>query len=216
MTAYGGIKKNEKLNILVILRSFLLSEALCRTVSREMNGYKAYPTQTAHSAPDLKPDLILVDIASLNQALYLRWPDSRVLLIDTGLSEEETVSLMRSYKLYGVISPDAGLPQLKKALSVILDGQIWIDNAKLKAILHGNNTKEAGVVDGKLSRKESQIVELVAEGYKNKEIASMLFLSEQTVKSHLGRIFKKMHVTNRSQLVSLTIKRRTTGQLSPL
>lgn len=213
MTAYGGSKKNEKMNILVIMKSFLLCEALCRSISREMNGYKAFSSQTA---PDLKPELILVDFASLNQALFLRWPDSRVLLIDTGLSEEETISMMRSYKLYGVISPDAGLQQLKKALSVIQDGQIWIDNTKLKAILHGNNGRDPGPVGEKLSKKENQIVELVAEGYKNKEIASMLFLSEQTVKSHLGRIFKKMHVTNRSQLVSLTIKRRISGQQSRL
>jgi len=60
----------------------------------------------------------------------------------------------------------------------------------------------------KLTAKESQIVELVVEGFKNREIASRLFLSEQTIKSHLGRIFRKLQVRNRSQLVSMIFKSR--------
>jgi DNA-binding NarL/FixJ family response regulator len=216
MTAYGEIKKHEKVNVLVSLKSFLLCEALCKSVSREMNGYKAFPAHSLQTTADFRPNLLLVDSANLNQGLYLKWPDGRVLLIDTGLSEEEAVSLMRSYKLYGVISLDAGLHQLKKALDVIQDGQIWIDNTRLKAILHGSGSGCPAAKDEKLSKKENQIVELVSEGFKNKEIASMLFLSEQTIKSHLGRIFKKMNVTNRSQLVSLTIKRKTSGQQSRL
>jgi DNA-binding NarL/FixJ family response regulator len=216
MTAYGENKKHEKVNILVSLKSFLLCEALCKTVSREMNGYKAFPAHALQTSADFSPHLVLVDSGNLNQGLYLRWPDGRVILIDTGLPEEEAVSLMRSYKLYGVISLDAGLHQLKKALDVIQDGQIWIDNTKLKAILHGSGSSGPAAKDEKLSKKENQIVDLVSEGYKNKEIASMLFLSEQTVKSHLGRIFKKMNVTNRSQLVSLTLKRKTSDQQSRL
>ncbi len=194
------------MSLLVAMRSFLLSEALCKSMSREFNGYKAFTCYSMQSAGDVRPDLILLDSANLNQGIYEKWPDIKVLLIDTGLSEEDIVNLMRSYKLDGVISLDTSLLQLKKALNVIKDGQIWIDNTKLKAILHGKNQKVTGGISDILSKKEKRIVELVADGYKNKEIASMLFLSEQTIKSHLGRIFKKMKIRNRSQLVSLTIK----------
>ncbi len=214
MIASGENKKHEKVNILVSLKSFLLCEALCKAISRDMNSYTAFPSHAVKISADLRPELILVDVANVNQGLYHRWPGSRVLLIDTGLSEEETVCLMRSYRLYGVISLDAGLHQLKKALDVILDGQIWIDNTRLKAILHGSVAGCLAVKEDNLSKKENQIVELVSEGYKNKEIAAMLFLSEQTIKSHLGRIFKKMNITNRSQLVSLTIKRKISSQQS--
>ncbi len=216
MPAYRGTKKPAKLEVLVSLRSLLFCEALCRILNREMNGYKALASQNIQSVEDFKPDLILADFANLSQGLFLKWPDSRVLLIDTGLPEEDTISLMRSFKLYGVVSPEADLQQLKKAMHVIQDGQIWIDNTRLKAILHGKNSDDVGGAVEKLSDKEAQITELVAEGYKNKEIASMLFLSEQTVKSHLGRIFKKMNITNRSQLVSLTIKNKISNHQSRL
>ncbi|HET6419169.1 MAG TPA: response regulator transcription factor [Geobacteraceae bacterium] len=194
------------------MRSFLLSEALCKSMGREFNGYKAFTCYSMQNAGDFSPDLILVDFANLNQGIYEKWPDIKVLLIDTGLSEEDIVNMMRSYKLDGVISLDTSLLQLKKALNVIKDGQIWIDNTKLKAILHGRNPKISDGISDILSKKEKRIVELVADGYKNKEIASILFLSEQTIKSHLGRIFKKMKIRNRSQLVSLTLKNEILGQ----
>lgn len=212
MSILGDTKKHSQMNLLVAMRSFLLSEALCKSMSREFNGYKAFTCYSMQTAGDFCPDLILVDFANLNQGLYEKWPDAKVLLIDTGLSEEDIVSLMRSYKLDGVISLDTSLLQLKKALNVIKDGQIWIDNTKLKAILHGRNSKMSSGISDILSKKEKRIVELVADGYKNKEIASILFLSEQTIKSHLGRIFKKMKIRNRSQLVSLTLKNEILGQ----
>jgi DNA-binding NarL/FixJ family response regulator len=208
MTAYSGPKKSVKINIMVSLKSLLLCEALCKALGREMNGYKMLAAPALQPPADFRPDLILVDFVNLRQSLILKWPDSKILLIDTGLPEEDTANLMCSYKLFGVISPEEDFQQFRKALHVIQDGQIWIDNAKLKAILHGKNVSTGGGMVESLSKKETQIIELVAEGYKNKEIAAMLFLSEQTIKSHLGRIFKKIHVTNRSQLVSLTIKNK--------
>ena len=212
MSIPSETKKQPHLSMLVALRSFLLSEALCKSMSREFNGYKAFTCYSIQSIGDFRPELVLVDSANLNQGIYEKWPDVKVLLIDTGLSEEDIVNLIRSYRLDGVISLDTSLLQLKKALNVIKDGQIWIDNAKLKAILHGRKPIVAGGMSEVLSKKEKRIVELVVDGYKNKEIASILFLSEQTIKSHLGRIFKKMKIRSRSQLVSLTIKNEILGQ----
>jgi DNA-binding CsgD family transcriptional regulator len=53
-----------------------------------------------------------------------------------------------------------------------------------------------------LSPKEREIAHLVCQGLTNKEIAVKLSLSEQTVKAHLNRVFKKFNISNRSQLVS--------------
>ena len=155
-----------------------------------------------------EPDVILVDHECLQHNSLQCWPEGKVLLIDTGLQEEEIIHLMHIHKLYGVFSLDSDLQQLKKAIAVINSGQIWIDNERLKVLLHGTDNARPATAVEKLSNKESQIVELVVEGFKNKEIASRLFLSEQTIKSHLGRIFRKMQVKNRSQLVSMIFKER--------
>lgn len=191
------------MNVLILVRIPLYAEALCRSFASEEDGFEA---RCLAQAECFQPDVILVDNDCLHRNTHQDWPVGKVLLIDTGLSEEEIISLIRNHKLYGVFSLEADFQQLKKAISVIHDGQIWIDNERLKTILHGFDNGKADNSVEKLSNKENQIVELVAEGYKNREIASMLFLSEQTIKSHLGRIFRKMQVKNRSQLVSMIIR----------
>jgi DNA-binding NarL/FixJ family response regulator len=196
------------MKVLVVMKNILFSHALCTVLSLEANDYQAQ-TCLLHEANDsFEPDVILVDHECLQHNGLQIWPEAKILLIDTGLQEEEIIHLMRLHKLYGVLSRDSDLQQLKKAIAVINGGQIWINNERLKVLLHGMDTTNPGLSVKKLTAKESQIVELVVEGFKNREIASRLFLSEQTIKSHLGRIFRKLQVRNRSQLVSMTFKSR--------
>ncbi|MNI60759.1 Transcriptional regulatory protein DegU [compost metagenome] len=57
-----------------------------------------------------------------------------------------------------------------------------------------------------ISPREEEVLELIVDGKTNKEIASALFISEHTVKNHLSRIFNKMNVTDRSQIIALIYK----------
>ena len=190
------------------MRNILLSQALCTVLSLEANDYQAQTCHRHETNDSFEPDVILVDHECLQHNGLENWPEAKILLIDTGLQEEVIIHLMRRHKLYGVLSRDADLQQLKKAIEVINGGQIWINNERLKVLLHGMDTARPNTSVEKLTAKESQIVELVVEGYKNREIASRLFLSEQTIKSHLGRIFRKLQVRTRSQLVSMICKNR--------
>lgn len=196
------------MKVLVAMRNNLFAHALCKVLSLEANDYHAQICRHHETHEAFEPDVILVDHECLQHNGLPMWPEAKILLIDTGLREEEILHLMRTHKLYGVLSHDSDLQKLKKAMEVINSGQIWINNERLKVLLHGMNTARPGTSVEKLTAKESQVVELVVEGFKNREIASRLFLSEQTIKSHLGRIFKKLQVRNRSQLVSMIFKSR--------
>lgn len=197
-----------EMKVLIMLKSVLFSETLCGELAHGADEFEAQAY--AHGAQDesFRPDVILADRDSLRNLEQQDPPGGKVLLIDTGITEEEIFHLMLNHKLYGVFSLGEGLGQLKKAIAVVQRGQIWIDSDRLKSILHGIETIKNANSHEKLSTKETQIVELVAEGYKNREIAERLLLSEQTVKSHLGRIFRKMHVSNRSQLVSAIMRNK--------
>lgn len=197
------------MKIHVAMKSLLFCETLCLALNRDANRYQAQMHQYLAPTEPFEPDVILVDHEYLQHDDFLSWTKGKVLLIDTGLQEEEIIHLMRVHKLYGVFSLNSDFRQLEKAIAVISGGQIWIGNERLKVILHGMDSVKPDIAVEKLSNKESQIVELVVEGFKNREIASRLFLSEQTIKSHLGRIFKKMRVRNRSQLVSVVFKNRS-------
>lgn len=196
------------MKVLVAMRNNLFSQALCTVLSSEANNYQAQTCPRDATNDFFEPDVILVDHECLLHNGLQILPKAKILLIDTGLQEEEILHLMRLHKLYGVLSHDSDLQQLKKAIEVINGGQIWLNNERLKVLLHGMATARPDTSVEKLTAKESQVVELVVEGFKNREIASRLFLSEQTIKSHLGRIFRKLQVRNRSQLVSMIFKNR--------
>ncbi|HBA70673.1 MAG TPA: DNA-binding response regulator, partial [Geobacter sp.] len=75
-----------------------------------------------------------------------------------------------------------------------------------KALVNfADNTKDS-IIAGCLSNKEREVVMNISQGLTNKEIASQLYISEQTVKTHINSIFKKLNMTRRTQLVPLGIK----------
>ena len=66
---------------------------------------------------------------------------------------------------------------------------------------------EEGTKEWGITAREVEVLELVILGKTNKEIANALIISEHTVKNHLSRIFHKMNVTDRSQIIALVYKR---------
>jgi DNA-binding NarL/FixJ family response regulator len=93
-------------------------------------------------------------------------------------------------------------------------GEIWLDSLTTAAVMrHFSTGQEQGGGGGggkgrersPLSTREREIVVLVAQGYKNKEMAEKMFISEQTVKNHLHNIFDKLGVSDRLELALYAI-----------
>lgn len=136
-----------------------------------------------------------------------KFKNTKVLLLDFGMDEEELINKFLCYRVDGIISASTEPELFKKALRVICEGQIWIENKYIKLM------KESGRLSGidkpsYISKRERDILQLLKEGNSNKEIASRLSLSEQTVKSHLSKLFKKFNVSSRSQLISILLRDR--------
>lgn len=194
------------MNILINLGSLLLCEALGRLLDNELEGYQVLATNAVDKADSFLPDKILVDACSICQCTAIQWSDAKIILIDTGLEEEVIINLLLSYQLDGVIKTNTDLSLFKKALNAIDAGQVWIDNSRIKALLKHAESLVNTQPDNNLSKKEREIIILISQGRKNREIADTLCISEQTVKSHISRIFRKTNVNTRSQLVPLALK----------
>lgn len=149
-------------------------------------------------------DIVITDGCYLKDKSFDKYCNSKILLIDTGLPREEIISLLIKYKLRGILALDTDIAQLKKALKVIHNGQIWISNELVQDLINVEKFNNIGKI--KLTDKEKKIIELVCQGLSNKEIAAKLFISEQTVKAHLHRIFQKLDTKNRSQLAVIYAK----------
>jgi DNA-binding NarL/FixJ family response regulator len=193
------------MTIAIHLSSQLMAQALCQLLQK--SGY----TVVTDGGPPTKgsiPNILLVDIHTLSHALVMRYPDARVLLIDTGLGSEELTSALLSYRVHGVLSPHAELHLFKKALTAINEGQIWIDNGSVKALFHDARDVSQEGNSNHITGRQQEIIECVCQGLSNNEIARKLTLSPHTVKAHLNTIFKKCNVTSRSKLMTLSMHSR--------
>ncbi|MEW6741087.1 MAG: response regulator transcription factor [Nitrospirota bacterium] len=191
------------MNILIKLSSQLICELLYDLLKKEQNECLMSAATNKNIADNFSPDLILADFKNIDQKLFSQWPGAKIVLIDTGLRQEDIITLLLCYKIAGIISTHTDISLFIKALKVIHKGQIWIDNGNIRALLSSLGPQSRIGKGESVSSREKEIIDLVCQGCTNKEMASKLSLSEQTVKAHLSRIFRKFNVSNRSQLVAL-------------
>jgi DNA-binding NarL/FixJ family response regulator len=106
----------------------------------------------------------------------------------------------------GVFSRSQPLKTLSKCIRVVHRGQVWIGNGELEYLLELFSRSRPLMLACRgektlLTQRERQIVQLVAEGMKNKEVAAALKVSEHTVRNYLFRIFEKLGISSRVELV---------------
>ena len=194
------------MRILIHIGNTLICEAIRQLLTK--NGYDDVVVRGHGNYNGFVPDVVLTDISTISEKLVAGYPDAKILLMDTGVDKERIITTLLSYKIHGILSTDTEFHLLKKALLVVSQGQIWIDNSTVKTFLHESGiASKAGKINGITSR-EKEIIEHVCQGYTNKEIANRLTLSEHTVKAHLNRIFKKFNATSRSKLITLVMNNK--------
>jgi len=157
---------------------------------------------------DSAPDIVLMDFITLYGFFANINPTSKMafILVDTYCGEENIVSAFVSRRVVGILTPETNSELMVKAINVVSKGEVWIDNNNIKNLMMGLSALKGGSATGKISAREKEIVALVVNGHRNKEIAEKLCISEQTVKTHLYRIFKKLALQNRSQLIVFALK----------
>ncbi len=159
-----------------------------------------------------KPDLLITDFNTLFGMFHDDFfhDKLRVLLLGTRclpMIEDERLADFISHGLVGILSPDTNESQFRKALNTIISGELWFERKRLQGVVPGINS-----VTGKnaphLTEKEIEIVNLICEGLSNKEIKKSLKITEQSVRAHLSRIYKKTGVSDRLQLALLAVNTR--------
>ncbi len=108
--------------------------------------------------------------------------------------------------LVGILPYSADYSQLKKAIKSVTSGELWFERKKLQDLVSGMESEKAKKKN-LLTKIETEIVKMICLGYSNKKIMKKLRVTEQSVKSHLNRIYKKTGVSDRLQLAVDAIKR---------
>ncbi len=105
----------------------------------------------------------------------------------------------------GILSPMTDSAQFRKAIKSIASGELWFNRKKIKDIVSKITDLKAGNKPA-LTNREVEIVKLICEGHRNKEIMQILNIGEQAVKRHLNNLYKKTDVHDRLQLALYAIK----------
>jgi DNA-binding NarL/FixJ family response regulator len=164
-------------------------------------------------------DVALVDIRmpgrggiELLQEIRREWPAVPVIIV-TNYDNAEYVKAAMAEGAAGYLLKDSTPADLSQAITVAVSGAGNVMSARAVRNLFedptlgnghrdqsGQRSQEAG-----LTRRETDILELLAVGHSNREISRRLFLSEKTVKAHLASVFRKLGVTNRTQAAMIGV-----------
>ncbi len=169
----------------------------------------------------LKPDILLLvlrmpekdGLGVLEEVNFDSLP-TRVIVLTAAEDDRDVVRAMR-LGARGVVLKQSASDLLLKSIRKVADGEIWLDNRMTAEVIDAfKKSSESGQRREKplLSDREKEIVQLVAQGFRNREIGEKLFISEQTVKNHLHNIFDKLGVSDRLELALYAIHHRLIDQ----
>ncbi len=172
-------------------------------------GEAATGTQCIQLLGKLRPDILLLDLrmpdkdglAVLEEVNFDSLP-TRVIVLTATEDDREVVRAVRM-GARGIVLKDSATDLLIKSIRTVYSGEIWLDKKKTSDVIEAfKKSAESGPRRDKplLSDREKEIVGLVAQGFRNREIGEKLFISEQTVKNHLHNIFDKLGVSDRLEL----------------
>jgi two-component system, NarL family, nitrate/nitrite response regulator NarL len=136
----------------------------------------------------------------------------RVIILTASEDKNEFVQAMK-FGCSGIVLKQTAPEYIIKSIRKVFSGEIWLDSHTTAAVMRqfaspadaGSSSGARGRERSPLSTREREIVGLVAQGYKNKEMAEKMFISEQTVKNHLHNIFDKLGVSDRLELALYAI-----------
>ncbi|OMH30787.1 response regulator transcription factor [Motiliproteus sp. MSK22-1] len=158
--------------------------------------------QTVDSVSLLVIDDLLGGLSSLKQVGEVIARSGSPVLMTVSLATDKFVRDAFKAGCQGVVRKSVSADVMERALRVLLEGGSWHPARETQQWLLDEESR-AGLIEAipQLSRQERVVLELVRQGAMNKTIASSMQISENTVKSHVSRIFRKLRVENRTKLV---------------
>lgn len=190
----------------------VVREGLAAMVDRqedmEVVGFASDGMEAVEAYRRLLPDTVLMDLRlplrdglTATREILKDHPDARVVILTT-FQERGLARRALAAGAKGVLLKDAGPDELLAAIRTA-----WAGDVTVHKTLASSLDVPDGMAGGELSAREVEILANVAEGMTNREIARSLFLTENTVKTHLANLFAKMGVHDRAGAVAEGVRR---------
>ncbi len=214
----------EPVRVLVVDDHTLFRRGIVTVLANQKNisvvGEAVNGLEAIDKAEELVPDVIVMDLnmpqcsgLEATQALQAKMPQVNILVLTVSDNEADLFHAIK-FGATGYILKNTEPEELVQAIHHIAQGGVIVSPmmaAKLLAEFRGLGTdamvKKTAEEEDNLSPREDEVLRLVSQGATNKEIADSLFISENTVKTHLRNIMDKLHLANRSQAAAYAVKR---------
>jgi DNA-binding NarL/FixJ family response regulator len=222
----NDVTRPESIRVLIADDQNLFRDGIANLLSTQAGLEVVGCADTASAAVEairkLRPDVALVGwpASSINShkvfaAIQEFKLQTRVILLISDDLKEDFLDAVRQ-GCCGIVPKQTSTELLVKSIRKVHAGEFWLDRTTTAEVIRRLAKKGAGNANtgarlglreqgGALSAREREIVILVAQGFKNKEMAERMFISEQTVKNHLHNIFDKLGVSDRLELALYAI-----------
>jgi DNA-binding NarL/FixJ family response regulator len=211
-----------RIRVAIVDDHTMLREGLRKILAMEEDLEVVGDTDDASVASDLasrtKPDVLLLDIRMPGTGglevigpIHESSPTTKVLMLTASDDRRDHVAAL-TQGARGIIMKDSAAETLVSAIRAVHAGQAWVDReitgTLLEELAHRGHPAEGSAGEPQLTARESEIVDLVIAGCRNREISERLSISEKTVKAHLSNIFAKLGVRDRLELAIYALNRR--------
>lgn len=207
--------------VLVVDDHALFRDGLTALISRwddfVVVGTAADGAEAIRLARTLRPGLILMDVrmepvggVEATAAITAADPDVRVVMLTMSSLGEDVYQALRN-GAHGYLSKDERADRLHEYLAGLMRGEAAMSSTIAARVLAefglpGGSGTPIRPAHERLTHRERDVLRFLVDGLSNEEIAQQLFLSEATVKKHLGSIMTKLHVRNRVQVAVFGVR----------
>ena len=164
-----------------------------------------------------QPDLLLIDLSMPRMSgmdairdIKKRFPQTRIIALTVHKTDEYILATLQAGADAYVLK-DASREELILAIRTVLEGNPYLSPGVSQKVIEGYlNGKKVGTpltAYDTLSAREKEVLKLIAEGYKNREIAELLCISLKTVEKHRANLMKKLDLHNAAALTSLALEK---------
>jgi len=211
---------NETISLVVIDDNRLLREGLAHLIRehRDFNilAASADADEALRKVREAKPDVVLLDYGleehdslALTATVHKEVPEAKVIVLGLLPLEEDIVSFVRA-GASGFIMRDATFEEFVRTIRSVVGGMVVLP-AQLTGSLFNQIAKQAGRRNAprelesiRLTQRERQVIDLIAEGLSNKDIAARLHIAVHTVKSHVHNVLEKLALHSRLEVAAFS------------
>lgn len=195
------------------LKALLQTEKDLQIIGEAENGLEAIRCVEKHA-----PDLILLDLSmpkmsgiSVIKEIKSRFPEVKILALTIHESDQYVLEAFQS-GTDGYCLKDASRDELLIAIKSVLNGKTYISPGISEGImvgyLEGKKIIKGSTAWDSITQREKDVLKLIGEGYRNKEIADFLNISVKTVEKHRANVMKKLDLHNVSALTAYAIQKK--------